>query len=342
MGNLSLFQRELNDGEDAFELFPGRVFRDDAAQGIEIVLGARDDAGENLTPVPHDGGRRLVARGFKTENQHARSIPLYNPPVIEFLPTRDIALAIGPVAIHWYGIMYASGFLLGIWMLPRLLRMTKIEMTPQDRETLVLWIFLGVLLGGRIGFILFYGGTYFLENPMKIIAVWEGGMSSHGGFLGVCLAVFLFATRRRIDFFRLGDVLVIPVAIGLAFGRLGNLINGELYGTATKLPWGMIFPGADGPRHPTQIYAIMKDLGIAAACYLHLARNAEKNIPSGRTGGLFLLLYGVFRFIVEIFREQPYGYTDIIGIDVSRGQLLTIPIILAGAAVLMLRRSQRP
>lgn len=261
--------------------------------------------------------------------------------MIEFLPSREVALALGPVAVHWYGIMYALGFLLGIWMLPRLLRLAKIEMTPQDRETLVLWIFLGVLLGGRLGFILFYGGTYYLENPMKIFAVWEGGMSSHGGFLGVCLAVFLFASRRHIDFFRLGDVLVIPVAIGLSLGRLGNLINGELYGTATTMPWAMSFPGAEGPRHPTQIYAILKDLVIAVVCALHLRTNADKNIPSGRTGGLFLLLYGLFRFLTEIFREQPYGYTDIIGIEVSRGQLLTIPIILIGVAVLMLRRSQR-
>lgn len=261
--------------------------------------------------------------------------------MLQLFPSREIALALGPVSVHWYGIMYALGFLLGIWMLPCLLRLAKIEMSPQDRETFVLWIFLGVLLGGRLGFILFYGGTYFLENPAKIIAVWEGGMSSHGGFIGVCLAVFLFASRKHIDFFRLGDVLVIPVAIGLAFGRLGNLINGELYGTPTTLPWAMSFPGADGPRHPTQIYAMLKDLVIAGTCYLHLTKNAENNIPSGRTAGLFLLLYGLFRFIVEIFREQPYGFTNIVGLDVSRGQLLTIPIILIGVAVLMLRRSER-
>jgi phosphatidylglycerol:prolipoprotein diacylglycerol transferase len=260
---------------------------------------------------------------------------------MSFFPSRSIFLTLGVIDIHWYGIMYALGFLLGMWMLPRLLRIAKLVLTPKDRETLVLWIFFGVLLGGRLGFVLFYGGTYFLDHPLKILALWEGGMSSHGGFLGVCLALFLFTSRKHIDFFRLADVLVIPVSIGLALGRLGNLINGELYGTLTTLPWGMQFPSVEGVRHPTQIYAILKDLFTAIVCYLHLVRTSDTHVRSGRTGGWFLILYGIARFVVEIFREQPYGYAGILGLSVSRGQLLTIPILLAGIAVLLLRRAKK-
>lgn len=260
---------------------------------------------------------------------------------MSFFPSRQIFLSLGPLDVHWYGIMYALAFLLGMWMLPTLLRMARIDLSSKDRETLFLWVFLGVLFGGRLGFVLFYGGSYFLQHPLQIIAVWQGGMSSHGGFLGVCLALFLFTLRRHIDFFRLADVLVIPVAIGLALGRLGNLINGELYGTVTTLPWGMRFPNVEGLRHPTQIYAIAKDLLIASACFLHLPRSSQVAMSSGRTAGLFLVLYGALRFIVEIFRDQPYGFTTVLGISMSRGQLLTIPIILAGIVVLSLRRSQR-
>lgn len=260
--------------------------------------------------------------------------------MFSLFPSRAIALTIGPLRIHWYGIMYALAFLLGMWLLPRLLRLARLQLSAQDRETLVLWIFFGVVLGGRLGFLMFYEGSYFWQNPAKIIAVWEGGMASHGGLLGVLLALIIFSARKKIDFFRLADVLVIPGAIGLAFGRLGNLINGELYGTVTTLPWGMAFPGIEGLRHPTQIYAIAKDLFIASACFLHLRRSIDRNLPSGQTAGLFLILYGALRFIVEIVRDQPYGYSSVLGFELSRGQLLTVPVIVAGCVVMVMRRQR--
>lgn len=235
--------------------------------------------------------------------------------------------------------MYAIAFLLGMWMFPKLLKIADIEMSAKDRETFVLWVFFGVLFGGRLGFVMLYGGSYFWDHPEKIIAVWEGGMSSHGGFIGVFLALLLFATRKHIDLFRLADVLVIPAAIGLALGRLGNLINGELYGTVTTLPWGMTFPAADGIRHPTQLYAFFKDTLIASVCYLHLSSFAHTPIKSGRTAGYFLILYGVLRFIVEIFRDQPYGFVHVLGMDLSRGQLFTIPVFCVGVIVILLRRN---
>jgi phosphatidylglycerol:prolipoprotein diacylglycerol transferase len=261
--------------------------------------------------------------------------------MIALFPSREVALMIGPLAIHWYGIMYALGFVIGIWLLPRLQKFADLRLTAKQRESLVLYIFLGVLLGGRLGFVLFYGGNYYIENPLKIFAVWEGGMASHGGFIGVILGVFIFCRKNAISILALGDAIVVPVAIGLFLGRLGNLINGELYGTVSTLPWAMSFPGAEGLRHPTQIYAMIKDAIIAFACFSHLKYSWRNDGALGRTSGYFLLTYGCFRFIVEIFREQPYGFTNIAGVLVSRGQLLTVPVIIAGIAILIVRRPVR-
>lgn len=254
--------------------------------------------------------------------------------MLQFFPSRAVALLIGPVAVHWYGILYVIGFLIGIGLLPRLLRYRNLSLTHSELESLFITVFLGVILGGRLGFVLFYGGNFYLQNPVEILAVWHGGMSSHGGFLGVLLMLLWFTSKHRIPFFRLMDVLVIPIAIGLALGRIGNLINGELYGTITTLPWGMHFPAVEGLRHPTQLYAVLKDLLIALVCFLHLK---QYSVRSGQTTALFLMMYAVLRFAVEIFRDQPYGYTPIFGVLLSRGQLLTIPLFLAGSLIWFVR-----
>ncbi len=241
--------------------------------------------------------------------------------------------------------MYMLGFLLGIWMLPRLLRYRKLDLSVSQRESLLLAVFFGVLLGGRLGFVLFYGGGYYLQHPLEILAVWHGGMSSHGGFIGVALALFYFARRFRISLLALTDILVIPIAIGLSLGRLGNFMNGELYGTVTSLPWAMSFPQAEGLRHPVQLYAFLKDLLIALACFLHLRTpppfGERETIMAGRTTALFLMLYAVLRFVVEIFRDQPYGYEGFLGVQLSRGQLLTMPIFVAGFVILFVQARAR-
>lgn len=251
--------------------------------------------------------------------------------MIHFFPTRAVALSLGPLSIHWYGVMYALAFLIGMAMLPRLLRIVRLEMTAKDRENLLLAVFLGVLIGGRLGFVLFYGGGYYLEHPLQIFAVWEGGMSSHGGFLGVALALLVFCRRNDIEFLRLSDAIVVPMAIGLGLGRIGNFINQELYGTVTTLPWGMSFPGADGLRHPIQLYDFAIQMCIALCCFVVLRKGA---VP-GRVAGLFLTLYAVARFLLEYIREQNGVFFG----PFSEGQLLTIPIFIAG--VLLARSPSR-
>ncbi len=257
--------------------------------------------------------------------------------MIALLPSRTVAVALGPLSIHWYGILYLLGFLIGIQLLPRLLCFRSISLSEKQRESLLLHVFLGVLLGGRLGYVLFYGLAFYALHPAQIFAVWQGGMSSHGGFIGVALMLLRFARRNRISLLSLTDILMVPVAIGLSLGRLGNLINGELYGTLTTLPWGMHFLGVEGLRHPTQVYAMFKDVLIALVCFMHLRRSsaqqADVDAHSGSTTALFLMMYAILRFIVETFRDQPSGYSMILGFSLSRGQLLTIPLFVLGIGI---------
>ncbi len=258
---------------------------------------------------------------------------------IAFFPSREIALTIGALKIHWYGLMYVAAFLVGSKILERTLRHRGIVFSPSMLDNFLVTVILGVLLGGRLGYVLFYDPVYFAAHPLEIFAVWKGGMASHGGFIGVTIALIVWTKRNSIDLWKIADVLVIPVAVGLAFGRIGNFINQELYGTVTSLPWGMHFPGAEGIRHPVQLYAALKDIILASLLYLHLVRTSALHgtYPAGVTASLFLIGYGFLRFFVEILREQPLGFTTIAGLELSRGQLLTIPIILIGCILLFLR-----
>ncbi len=259
---------------------------------------------------------------------------------MHFLPSREIVLTIGPLAIHWYGLMYLCGFLFGIWVFPKLQGYRGLSLSRKQQDSFLLAVALGVIVGGRLGEVFLWDPSFYLSNPLKVFAVWEGGMSSHGGFLGVILFVLWFCYREKIDPWKLGDVLVIPVAIGLALGRVGNFINQELYGTITTLPWGMYFDGIEGLRHPVQLYAVLKNLFIAGVCTWYVMHS--HNRKPGFNIGLFLVLYGALRFLLEYVRDQggyePYYVGSIL---ITQGQMLTIPIIIAGLIVLYLRSGKK-
>jgi phosphatidylglycerol:prolipoprotein diacylglycerol transferase len=250
--------------------------------------------------------------------------------VIDFFPARNVAVAIGGFPIYWYGILYLLAFVAAALLLPRLQHLRKLRLSKGEWSDILTWAVVGVLVGGRFGYVLFYRFSDFIGNPLVLLDVRSGGMASHGGFIGVALAL-LWVMRKRAwqQKFSIADIAVVPVAIGLAFGRFGNFLNQELYGTVTTLPWGMHFDGVQGLRHPTQFYAMAKDLCIAASCFWYLRSTRESFVP-GRSLALFLMLYGVLRFVVEIFRDQTgiatYG-------PLSEGQLLTIPVFLVGAAI---------
>lgn len=244
-----------------------------------------------------------------------------------------IAVQVGPLAVHWYGLMYLIGFtlfyLLGLYRCRQEWR----GITKANLEDLLFVGMVGVIVGGRLGFVLLYQPEYYLSHPLEIFSVWQGGMSAHGGFIGVILALFYFAWRNKKSILTVGDFVAPLVPLGFFFGRLGNFINGELWGrvASADLPWSMIFPQAgDGaPRHPSQLYeATLEGLVLFLVVWIY----STKKRPPGAVSGLFLFGYGLARFVVEFFRE-PDSYLGLQALDLSRGQWLSLPMIIIGAGL---------
>jgi len=246
-----------------------------------------------------------------------------------------IALQIGPLAVHWYGLMYMLAFfafiLLGRWRIR--LRPTS-GWTYQDLDDLLFWGVLGVVMGGRLGEVLFYQPEHYFANPAEIIAVWKGGMSFHGGLLGVLVALWAFARKTGRSFLQVGDFVAPLVPPGLAFGRIGNFINGELWGrpAPADLPWSMVFPHVDLlPRHPSQLYQM---LGEGLLLFVLLWLYSRKPRPVGAVSGIFLIGYGALRFVAEYFRNPDDGIFGYMTLNVSMGQWLSLPMVLIGVWLL--------
>lgn len=244
-----------------------------------------------------------------------------------------VAIHIGPLGIHWYGLMYIAGFLALLWLGRHRIRSNPAcGWTEKQLDDVLFYGVLGVILGGRLGYVLFYQFEYYLSHPAGIFAVWQGGMSFHGGFLGVLAAMALYVRRHRLHWLALMDFIAPLVPPGLAAGRLGNFINGELWGRPTDLPWGMVFPQVDSmPRHPSQLYEFgLEGVALFALLWLYSTRPR----PVGAVSGLFLLGYGTFRFLVE-YTRQPDGFLGFLAFGLTMGQWLSLPMILAGAGMML-------
>ncbi len=248
-----------------------------------------------------------------------------------------VALSLGPLHIRWYALAYLVGFLAGWQYCLRLARKSK-EVRPDegDVDDFLTWAIIGVILGGRLGYVLFYQSNLYLHDPLAALRIWEGGMSFHGGALGVILALILFAWRRKIELFRLSDMVVQVVPIGLFFGRIANFINGELYGRAAEIPWGVRFPhGGDVLRHPSQLYeAALEGLALFILLFV-LSRFEAVRARPGIISGVFLIGYAAARGFVELFR-QPDAHLGFIWGHISMGQILSAPMILAGLLIIAL------
>lgn len=244
-----------------------------------------------------------------------------------------VAIAIGPLAVRWYGLMYLLGFLLFILLgRYRIRQQSNGVFTREMLDDALFYGVLGVILGGRLGHVLFYEPAYYLQHPLEIAAIWQGGMSFHGGFLGVAIAMVCLARKYQLSWLAVTDFIAPLVPLGLGAGRIGNFINGELWGRPTDVPWGMIFPYADNlPRHPSQLYEFaLEGLAFFALLWLYSA----KPRPLGAVTGMFMIGYGVFRSFCEFFREPDDGFLGIMTLGISMGQWLSLPMIAAGIAFL--------
>ncbi len=243
-----------------------------------------------------------------------------------------IIFRIGPLAVRWYGMMYLLGFVAAWFIIRRLVRLRSLALDAEGLSDLLFYGILGVIFGGRFGYVLFYNPAYYLKHPLSALAVWEGGMSFHGGLLGVVAASVLFCHRRGLPKLLTGDILVTAASVGLGLGRVGNFINGELWGRVTDVPWGMVFPGGGPlPRHPSQLYeAVLEGAALFAVLWLLHRRRAAPGVPFFT----FFLLYGSFRFSIEFFR-QPDAHLGFLWGGATMGQLLSLPMILAGLGGLL-------
>ncbi len=252
-----------------------------------------------------------------------------------------VFLRIGPVQLRWYGLMYMLSFIIGYFLLRRNAKRRKLDLSSDDLYDLLFYLILGVMIGGRLGYVVLYDLHNYILQPLSIFAIWQGGMSFHGGFVGVVLAAIYITRRKGWDFWQIADLVSAAVPVGLGLGRIGNFINGELYGRPTNVSWAMVFPeGGAVPRHPSQLYEALLE---GVVLFVVLRWLYRKNLYRGTVFWGLVAFYGLFRFLVEFVREPDAQ----IGLDLgpfTRGQLLTFPMLVLGFTMMITyaRRSPQP
>jgi len=256
--------------------------------------------------------------------------------MLEYPSIDPVAIAFGPVQIRWYGICYIVGILAAWWLMNRRIRLPHYAWNRDQVADMVFYATLGIIIGGRLGSVLFYNLPHYLEYPLDIFRIWQGGMAFHGGLLGVLVAIWLYTRAIGKSFFAATDLIAPMVPIGLGAGRIGNFINGELWGKISDVPWAMVFPAAAPPgvpRHPTQLYEAMLEGVILFAVLWWFS---SKPRPLMSVSGLFLAGYGSFRFLVEFWRE-PDAHIGYLALDwVTMGQVLSVPMVLAGVILMVM------
>jgi phosphatidylglycerol---prolipoprotein diacylglyceryl transferase len=246
-----------------------------------------------------------------------------------------VLIQIGPFAIRWYALAYIAGLVLGWQYLKRLVRRPGWRLTPTDIDDLLVYVTLGVVIGGRLGYVLFYRPDYYLGHPAEALAVWHGGMSFHGGVLGVIAAAALFGHLRGRSTLEIGDAICAAAPIGLFFGRIANFINGELFGRVSDLPWAIVFPhGGPQARHPSQLYEAGLEGLVLFAVMTWFAWRPREPGSDGRLAGIFLIGYGLVRSFVELFREPDAHLGYLVG-GLTMGQLLSLPMVVLGALLVL-------
>jgi phosphatidylglycerol---prolipoprotein diacylglyceryl transferase len=256
---------------------------------------------------------------------------------IPFPAIDPVAVSFGPFAIRWYAIAYIAGLVIGWRYCLSLARRQPFLVKSRDVDDFLVWATLGVVLGGRLGYVLFYNPRYYVLHPRQVLFVWHGGMSFHGGAIGVTVAILLFTRIRKIPIFAFSDIIIQAIPIGLFFGRIANFINGELFGRPTDIPWAMIFPnGGPVPRHPSQLYEASCE-GILLFLVLFIAERRGSRRWPGVVTGIFLVGYAAARIFGEMFR-QPDPQLGYLILGATMGQLLSVPVLIAGIALIFWAR----
>ncbi len=247
-----------------------------------------------------------------------------------------VALSLGPLVVRWYGLAYVAGFALAAFIIYRIARRWRLGLTMDDLLTLMICAIVGVVVGGRLGYVLFYGDGYYFAHPLEILAFNQGGMSFHGGLVGLLAGGAVAARLTRVPYLTLADLGAIAAPLGLFFGRCANFVNGELWGAPTDGPWGVVFGGAAGmmPRHPSQLYEAVLE-GLVIFCVLFALSRRLPPRPRGTFVGAFLVLYGIFRFLIEFVREPDAQLGYLWGGWLTMGQVLSAPLVIAGIAMLV-------
>lgn len=253
-----------------------------------------------------------------------------------------IAFSLGPLSVRWYGLAYLAGFIVAGFVMCRVARRWDLDLSVDDIMSIVIGVAFGVIIGGRLGYVLFYGAGYYLEHPAEIIATWDGGMSFHGGLVGAVIGGSMVCRRYKISIPTICDLAVIGATWGIFFGRCANFVNGELWGKECDLPWAVAFPSGGGVfRHPSQLYEAVLE-GLAIFCVLWALSRKRPARPQGTFMGTFLLLYGVFRFLIEFVRVPDAQLGYLFG-PITMGQCLSLPLVVLGIVLLVVaHRLARP
>lgn len=260
-----------------------------------------------------------------------------------------IALSIGSFDLRWYSLAYLAGIVLGYWYMLRLIRAPGAPMAKRHVDDLVFYVALGVILGGRLGYVLFYRPGFYLANPLEIFRLWDGGMSFHGGVIGTSLGIIYLAAKEKLNWLRIHDYVACVVPIGLFTGRLANFVNAELWGGPTNVPWAVRFPEVVGgitvlgpPRHPSQLYEALLEGALLFAILSFMFWRTKARYEPGKLVGAFLLFYGLFRFLVEYVREPDAHLVEFAEkTGLHMGQWLCVPMILGGAYLMATARGRR-
>jgi phosphatidylglycerol:prolipoprotein diacylglycerol transferase len=254
-----------------------------------------------------------------------------------------IIFQVGPIALRWYSLAYIGGIVVAWWYILRMIKRPGAPMAPRHIDSFVTWITLGIILGGRFGYVIFYEPDKYLANPLDALKLWEGGMSFHGGLIGVLVAIWGFVRANKLSFLRFADYVAVTIPFGLCFGRIANFINGELWGRPTDVPWAIVFPsGGDVARHPSQLYEAILEGPVLFAILWWMFWKTDARYYPGRLMGAFALGYGSFRFIVEFFRESDAQLMEFAArTGLHMGQWLSLPLIVGGLYFIATSKGRR-